>query len=155
MIFVVFLCALGLVSLGSIYYRKLAMRRLYKCDWNELCRQLEPIPKMTVAQIGDEYLNPRSNQLGPEPVDIWSELGGLEGLHRMRRNARILIALAAYAENWNFTESVIVKERMRQDARHLRIAAFLNIGLVSHDGFPLLACFSILRSSSKTESSRS
>ncbi|MGA7317634.1 MAG: hypothetical protein WBX22_27115 [Silvibacterium sp.] len=40
----------------------------------------------------------------------------------MRRNARILIALAAFARRWNFTESVIVKERMRQDALHLQRA---------------------------------
>jgi hypothetical protein len=40
----------------------------------------------------------------------------------MRRNAGILIALAAYAQRWNFTESVIVKERMRQDALHLQRA---------------------------------
>jgi hypothetical protein len=40
----------------------------------------------------------------------------------MRRNARIMIALAAYAQRWNFTESVIVKERMQQDALRLQRA---------------------------------
>ena len=30
--------------------------------------------------------------------------------------------MAAYAQRWNFTESVIVKERMRQDALHLQRA---------------------------------
>src|SRR5258708_6639174 len=124
MTYAAFLCAAILILASRGFYRRSVMSRLYKCDWNELCRQLEPIPKVTVAQIGEEYLNPRANQLGPEPVDIWLDLGGLEGLHRMRRNARILIALAAYAENWNFTESVIVKERMRQDARHLNNATY-------------------------------
>jgi hypothetical protein len=55
----------------------------------------------------------------------------------MRRNARVLIALAAYAERWNLTESVIVRERMRRDALHLQIATlqisarlFLGIGRI-------------------------
>jgi hypothetical protein len=90
------------------FYRHLAAWQLYQLDWNDLLRQLQPISGVAVTAIGDEYLNPTPHQLGPEPVDIWRGLGGLEGIRRMRRNARILIALAAYAQRWNFTESVIV-----------------------------------------------
>jgi len=104
------------------FYRQLAAWQLYQRDWNDLLSKLQPISVVAVTAIGDEYLNPTPHQLGPEPVDIWRGLGGLEGIRRMRRNARILIALAAYAQRWNFTESVIVKERMRQDALHLQRA---------------------------------
>jgi hypothetical protein len=115
-------CIATVAVLGQVYFYNRAARRLYNCNWNDLFKQLESIPRVTVAQVGDEYLNPKANQLGLEPEDIWREIGGLDGIRRMRRNARILIALAAYAEHWNFTESVIVKERMRQDALHLRLA---------------------------------
>ena len=90
---------------------------------------------MEVARIGDDYLNPRSNQIEIEPADIWTAIGGLEGVRRMRRNARVLIALAAHAQRWNFTESVIVMERMRRDAIQLQRATlqitlrtFLHLG---------------------------
>ena len=109
------------VLVSRYFYRHLAAWQLYRRDWNDLLGKLQPI-SVAVTTIGDEYLNPTPHQLGPEPVDIWRSMGGLEGIRRMRRNARILIALAAYAQRWNFTESVIVKERMRQDALHLQRA---------------------------------
>ena len=57
-----------------------------------------------------------------EPSEIWESLGGYEGLTKMRENAEIMLALAAYAQRWNFTEAVIVTERMRLDAALLRRA---------------------------------
>lgn len=130
-------CIVTLVVLGRIYYQHRLARRLDQCDWNDLCGKIEEIPLRALAQVGQEYLNPRPHQIATEPWDIWIGLGGLEGIRRMRRNARVLIALAAYAERWNLTESVIVRERMRRDALHLQIAAlqisarlFLGIGRI-------------------------
>jgi len=117
----VFWCIIGILF-SRYFYRHLAAWQLYQCDWNDLLTKLQPISAVAVTTIGDEYLNPTPDQLGPQPVDIWRSLGGLEGIRRMRSNARILIALAAYAQRWNFTEGVIVKERMRQDALHLQRA---------------------------------
>jgi len=118
------LCIVMLVLVGRFSYRTIAARRFYNGDWNDLFKKLEAVPRMAVAQIGNEYLNPGLNQIATEPTDIWLGLGGMEGIQRMRRNADILVALAAYAEHWNFTESVIVKERMRRDALQLRRAIF-------------------------------
>ena len=118
------LCVALLAIVGRIWYLTITAQRLCNCDWNELFEKLEAVPKLAVAQVGDEYLNPPANQIATEPIDIWLGLGGMEGIQRMRRNARILVALAAYAERWNFTESVIVRERMRRDALQLRRAIF-------------------------------
>jgi hypothetical protein len=88
---------------------------------------------MSVAQLGDEYLNPKPNQISIEPLEMWMRLGGMEGVRRMRRNSRALIELAGYAARWNFTESVIVQERMRQDALQLRVACFqLTVRMLLH-----------------------
>jgi hypothetical protein len=128
-------CSLVAIVLGRILYAEAVMRRLYRCDWKELLGKLEAIPHAEISRLGDDYLNPRSNQIEIEPNDIWTAIGGLEGVRRMRRNARILIALAAHAQRWNFTESVIVMERMRRDAMHLQRATlqitlrtFLHLG---------------------------
>jgi hypothetical protein len=128
-------CSLVALMLGRILYADAVMRRLLRCDWNELIGKLERIPQTEVSRIGEDYLNPRSNQIEIEPADIWTAIGGLEGVRRMRRNARILIALAAHAQRWNFTESVIVMERMRRDAMQLQRATlqitlrtFLHLG---------------------------
>lgn len=118
------LCAVTAVVLGRIYYQTRTARRLYDCDWNHLLLKLEVVPTAAVVHLADEYLNPRPHQIATEPVDIWYRLGGLQGIRKMRRNARILLALAAYAERWNYTESVIVAERMRRDSIQLRRSVF-------------------------------
>jgi hypothetical protein len=46
----------------------------------------------------------------------------------MSQNAEIMLTLAAYAQQWNFEEAVIVTERMRQDAALLR-RAVRSVGL--------------------------
>ena len=98
--------------------------RLHNLDWHELVARLEPLPVQAIARAADEYLNPVKGQVGLDPNDLWNSIGGEEGLRRMRANAEILIALAAYAQRWNFHEGVIVAERMRHDAVALRRALF-------------------------------
>ena len=62
-------------------------------------------------------------------------VGGSEGLAQMRANADVLLALAGYAQQWNFEESVIVAERMRRDALTLRRATFrIAFGLLFNYG---------------------
>ena len=112
------------VLLGGLIYQHTVTNRLHRCEWNDLLGQLASVPRAPVSQVAEEYLNPQPNQLGTEPTDIWAALGGLEGMRRMRKNARVLIALAAYAERWNYIEGVIVAERMRHDALQLRRATF-------------------------------
>lgn len=125
---VLLLLLAAIVLLGGLFYQHTVTNRLHRCEWNDLLGQLQSVPKAPLSRVADEYLNPQPNQLGIEPVDIWAALGGIEGMRRMRKNARILIALAAYAERWNYTEGVIVAERMRRDALQLRRATF-QIGL--------------------------
>jgi hypothetical protein len=75
-----------------------------------------------VSAVAIDYLTPHRGQIDMEPKQIWESLGGYEGLKRMRQNAEIMLALAAYAQQWNFEEAVIVTERMRMDAASLRRA---------------------------------
>lgn len=117
-------CSVIAIFLGRYCYENLLTQRLYQCDWEHLLTKIEQVSVVTVSALGDEYLNPTPEQLGPEPFDLWVGMGGLEGVRKMRRNARVLIALADYAARWNFTEGVIVRERMRQDALHLERATF-------------------------------
>jgi|SRR5579883_891024 len=124
MLAAILLSLVAAVLLGGLCYQHTVTTRLYRRDWRDLLGQLASVPAAPVSRVAGEYLNPRPNQLGAEPMDIWIALGGVEGLLRMRKNARILVALAAYAERWNYTEGVIVAERMRRDALQLRRATF-------------------------------
>ncbi len=43
---------------------------------------------------------------------MWNLIGGFDGLKKMRENAEWMIILAAYAQQWNFDEGVVVAERI-------------------------------------------
>jgi hypothetical protein len=55
---------------------------------------------------------------------MWEMIGGYAALKDMAENAQVLLSLAAYAQQWNFEEGVIVAERMRRDALTLRRAVY-------------------------------
>lgn len=105
--------------------------RLSRSSWEDLVVMLEPVESDGITAVALEYLNPPRFQLGMEPNDIWKTIGGVEGLTRMRANADVLIALAAYTQRWNFEEATIVAERMRHDGLALRRAARrITVGLM-------------------------
>ncbi len=91
-------------------------------EWRDLVADLSPVNLGGLSTVATDYLTPRRGQIDLEPDKIWEFLGGYEGLKKMRANAEIMLALAAYAQRWNFAEAVIVTERMRHDAAELRRA---------------------------------
>ncbi len=96
--------------------------RLSKRSWNELVANLQFVDFRGVSLVARDYLDPRKGQIDLEPEEIWTLLGGDEGLRTMLLNANRLIALAAFARQWNLEESVVVAERMRRDGLRLRRA---------------------------------
>jgi hypothetical protein len=109
-------CILGYALLHSY----ISANRLARCNWDELVAQLHPIESEGIITVALNHLAPSKDQLTLQPETMWTLLGGLEGLQRMRENGRILIALASYVERWNFDEGVIIAERMRRDGLQLR-----------------------------------
>jgi len=62
-------------------------------------------------------------QPGIDARELWTMIGGWEGLNRMSANASLLIAVAAHAEGWNFQGSAVTADRMRHDGLAVRDAA--------------------------------
>jgi hypothetical protein len=109
---------------GGLVWLQVSAHRAAARSWEELVSQLQHIPPRGLEIVALDYMEPKPNQLKLEPEHLWALIGGLEGLRAMRRNANLLIALAAYVQRWNFDEGVIVTERMRQDAIQLKRALF-------------------------------
>ncbi len=116
---------------GVVIADRVASRKNSQRDWHELVASLHHVNFEGVSTVAVDYLTPRRGQIDMEPDVIWESLGGYEGLKSMRENAEIMLALAAYAQQWNFEEAVIVTERMRHDAAMLRRAVRrVELGLV-------------------------
>ena len=130
------LLTVALLSLaGVLFHAHARQRRLASTSWNDLLARLATVPTKGITEIALEYLQPSRGQIGIQTDDLWAMVGGSEGLAQMRANADVLLALAGYAQQWNFEESVIVAERMRHDALTLRRATFrIALGVVLNYG---------------------
>ncbi|MGA2834037.1 MAG: hypothetical protein ABSE55_13290 [Terracidiphilus sp.] len=117
-VFGALLCGLALIVISD----RRSSRKMAQLDWHDLVASLQRLDMAEVSVVAIDYLTPHRGQIDMEPKQIWESLGGYEGLKRMRQNAEIMLALAAYAQQWNFEEAVIVTERMRMDAASLRRA---------------------------------
>lgn len=106
--------------LAAAIKSQLSVIRVDRRSWQDLVSQLKRIEFQRVTSVARDYLEPREGQISLEPTDMWLMLGGREGLRRMRENAKLMLLLAAHAQQWNFDEGVIVTERMRRDAIRLR-----------------------------------
>ena len=109
---------------GGLVYTQISASRLRSTTWEDLVSRMEPMHARGLEIVALDNLQPKANQFQLEPEHLWGLIGGTEGLRRMRNNADLLIALAAYVQRWNFEEGVIVTERMRHDAIQLKRAIF-------------------------------
>jgi hypothetical protein len=96
--------------------------KLNNRSWSELVAELHFVDSRGLILVARDYLDPRKGQIDLQPEEIWTLLGGDQGLRTMLLNADLLVALAAFAQQWNLDESVIVAERMRRDGVRLRKA---------------------------------
>jgi hypothetical protein len=108
----------------SLIYGQVKARRLRSGSWDELVASIEPVHARALEIVALDYMNPAGNQLKLEPDEMWTLVGGVDGLKRMRRNADRMILLAAYVQRWNFDQAVIVAERIRHDSNLLKRALF-------------------------------
>lgn len=119
------------VFAAAVIADRLHSRRKSLRDWHELVASLQRVDFEGVSTVATDYLTPHRGQIDLEPDKIWECLGGYQGLKKMRENAQIMLDLAAYAQQWNFEEAVIVTERMRNDAAMLRRAIHrIELGLL-------------------------
>lgn len=130
-ILVLILLCFCLAAAGTVYY-SIAAQQVRAATWESLVAQIQPVDLKRIEVVALDLLQPKSNQVQMESTEIWELLGGLEGLERMRDNAAILIALAAYVQQWNHKEAIVVAERMRRDSvqlkkavRHVRLGLLL------------------------------
>ncbi len=96
--------------------------RLSATTWEQLIGQLEALPMLGITKVALDYLQPTKGQIAIQTDEMWQLVGGAEGLKRMQTNAEILLQLAAFAEQWNRQECIIVGERMRRESQTLRKA---------------------------------
>ena len=79
-------------------------------------RGIETIALHTIDASGQPLTDEERRELGRQ--DIWLLLGGMEGIHRMEGNTRVLIEIAAYLERWH-PEAANVANELRSESKKL------------------------------------
>jgi hypothetical protein len=107
-------------------YYLVRSRRLSQATWEDLMAKLSKTDRdgitMVARELVDEWGEPRAGEedvAGLEPAQLWSLVGGLEGLQVLEKNSEVLIEIAFYVQRW-YPEALVISERLRLDARELR-----------------------------------
>ena len=105
-------------------------RDLSSVNWEDLVSRLDPVRINGLRMAA--YLDKRSNEALPlrDFRCLYNSIGGKEGVRRIRKNADVLIMLAAYTEVWNPGISRDAVIQMRENGFRLRNAAW-KIALLS------------------------
>jgi hypothetical protein len=112
-----------LILIAGYYY--LRSRRSPEAEWESLFAKLTWIDRNNIAEVAldivDEFGQPKPTEdaVSLEPSQLWSLIGGLQGLEVLEKNSDVLIELAYYVQKW-YPEALVIAERLRLDARELK-----------------------------------
>jgi hypothetical protein len=96
-----------------------------EAEWEELFAKLTWIDRNKIAEVALDMVDETGQQkttedaVNLEPAQLWSLIGGLEGLEVLERNSEVLIELAFYVQK-SYPEALEIAERLRLDARELK-----------------------------------
>lgn len=129
MISVYILAAAVSLLLLALCRAEIKKLRLATKTWEELVRELKPIRTEGITLAALECSDAGEWQPGIDPDELWTMIGGWDGLKQMQTNAELLVALASQAKTWNLGGSTLVAERMQSEAMAMRRTAMrLRIG---------------------------
>lgn len=121
-LFGVGLLLVALAAVSIRYY--LQGRRSAGATWEELLKRLTWVDRDKIATIALDAIaetgEPRRGADGftLEPSEIWTLLGGLEGLEVLEQNCHVLVDMATYVQRWH-PEALVVAEQLRLNAREI------------------------------------
>ncbi len=108
---------IAVLGTHQVYFLGVVQRRR-SADFEGMLASVEAVNLEGIRSVADLFLSPTKNQLGIEPPVMWEMLGGLEGVTRMRTNAKAMLDLCIYAERWG-QEGELVAHLVRTDALYL------------------------------------
>src|ERR1700733_6375483 len=106
---------LVLATLFIVYLRR--FRKASEGSWDDLLRRLTLLDRDNIAKIAldviDESGLPRAEdgEFPLDPEEIWTLIGGLEGVEVLERNCAVLVDMAFYVQKWH-PEAVVVAEQL-------------------------------------------
>ena len=114
-------------NVGLVAYFYFHRRRRAQPTFEELFARLTSTDRNSIAQVALELVDESGQRRladdveavdTKEPADLWTLIGGLEGLEVLEKNSEVLIELAFYVQRW-YPAALVIAERLRLDAKEL------------------------------------
>ncbi|MGA3035644.1 MAG: hypothetical protein ABSD70_20350 [Terracidiphilus sp.] len=122
--FVVLATLFVAVLIGILFQHYLRARKTTQATWDALLKQLKWVDRDKIARIALDVIDESGERrhgegsFSLEPPEMWSLLGGLDGLEVLEHNCRVLVELASYVQKW-YPEALVVAEQLRLNAREV------------------------------------
>ncbi|WP_158821948.1 hypothetical protein [Granulicella sp. S156] len=113
-----------ILGLATAYYSRRA-RSTSTGDWQQILGRLTMMDRDGVAQVALDYADESGKRRTDdscaelESPQIWTLIGGLEGLEALERNSIVLVDLAFYVQQW-YPEALVLAEELRLSAREVQ-----------------------------------
>jgi len=116
---------LALLTLVVHYYRQRIRTEKHPYGrWEKLLGRLSAVNRENLALIAlslvDEFGQRREdeNDADFDEAQIWSMIGGIQGLETLERNCAVLVDLVFYVQQW-YPEALAIAEQLRLNAREI------------------------------------
>ena len=107
----------ALIGIGL--YSVLRARRNVRSDWKSILRRLRYIDRDTLTTVALDLLDDPDGQPHLNPDQIFSMIGGMEGLDALEHNCDVLVDLAGYVQRW-YPEALELAEDLRINSREIQ-----------------------------------
>ncbi len=102
----------------ALFREELRKFQFARKTWGELLSEVSTVNIEGITLAALEC----NSHVAFDPDDVWTMIGGWNGLKQMQANAHLLIALASHATQWNSEACAEIAEQMRSDAREIHNA---------------------------------
>jgi hypothetical protein len=107
------------VLLGIAGYSVLRARRVTRSDWNAIIGRLRYIDRDTFTAVALDLLDDPDGTPHLDSDQIFSMIGGMDGLDALEQNCDVLVDLASYVQRW-YPEAMELAEELRLNSREIQ-----------------------------------
>ncbi|ADW70632.1 hypothetical protein [Granulicella tundricola] len=122
--FLLAVCVFSAALLAIAGYYLIRTRRVSHSTWEDLLDELAFVNRNNIALIAHDLIDDPNDPTRPtdgrelDPSQVWTLIGGMDGLEILQENCEVLIKLASYLQQF-YPEAIVVAEQLRLNAREL------------------------------------
>jgi hypothetical protein len=108
-----------LLLIAVAAYSILRARRIARSTWSTLLGKLQRIDRDNFAAVALDLLDDEEGHPQLDPDQIFTMIGGMQGLDALEHNCDVLVDLATYVQRW-YPDALQLAEDLRLNSREIK-----------------------------------